>query len=133
VDLEACRALAGFHRGLRQFLAASDEAARAAGVTALQSQALLAVKAAQAGRIALGDLARELMLKSNAAVQMVDRLEAQALVLRVPSRTDGRVVDIELTPEGEGLIGALAATHLDHLARRKKPLADLLRRLKRAP
>lgn len=131
MDQDSIRTLAGFCRGLRQFLAFCEETARAAGVTALQYEALLAVKASQADRIALGELARELMLKSNAAVQMVDRLEAQALVSRAPSRTDGRVVDVVLTPKGDALIEALAASHLDHLARRRKPLADLLRRLKR--
>ena len=131
MDLEAFRALAGFHNALRQFLAFSEEAARGSGVTALQYQAMLAVKASRDGRIALGELARELMLKSNAAVQMVDRLEALELVARAPSRTDGRVVDVLLTPKGETLSDALAAAHLDHLARRRKPLADLIRHLKR--
>jgi len=130
LDQEKIRALADFRAALRRFLAFSEEAAVGAGVTSLQYQALLAIKAAGKDAIALGDLARELLLRSNAAVQMVDRLEAIGLVARVPSTTDRRSVNVALTEKGEALVTKLVMLHLEQLAKRKKQFADLLRQLK---
>ena len=130
MDHEKIRALAGFRAALRRFLAFSEEAAGSAGVTALQYQAMLAIKACGADAMPLGDLARELLLRSNAAVQMVDRLAAIGLVQRVPSTVDRRSVNIALTEKGEALVLKLVTLHLDQLAKRKKQFADLLRQLK---
>ena len=130
VDLEKIRALAGFRAALRRFLAFSEEAAGGAGVTTLQYQALLAIKACGTDAMPLGELARELLLRSNAAVQMVDRLVAIGLVERVPSTVDRRSVNVALTEKGEALVLKLVALHLDQLAKRKKQFADLLRQLK---
>lgn len=129
LDQEKIRALAGFRSALRRFLAFSEDATRETGVTSLQYQALLAIKAA-GGRMPLGDLARELLLKANAAVQMVDRLAAMDLAARSPSPDDRRAVDVSLTEKGDVLTIKLAALHLGQLAKRKKQLAGVLRQLK---
>lgn len=128
-DQEKIRALAGFRSALRRFLAFSEDAAREAGVTTLQYQALLAIKAAD-GRMALGELSRELLLKANAAVQMVDRLAAMDLVSRSPSPDDRRAVNVSLTEKGDALTIRLVALHLRQLAKRKKQFADILRQLR---
>jgi len=129
VDQDKLEALAGFRSALRRFLAFSEEATSLAGVTPQQYQALLAVGAA--GSLNVGVFARELLLKQNAAVQLIDRLAAQGLVERVPDADDRRSVQIALTPKGRALLIRLAGLHLDQLARRKKQFADILRRLKR--
>ena len=130
IDQDQIRALAGFRDALRRFLAFSEEAASDAGVTPLQYQALLAIKAAD-GRMTPGDLARELLIKANAGVQMVDRLEAMDLVARSPSPDDRRSVNVALTAKGDALTLELVAAHLDNLAKRRKQFADVLRQLKR--
>ena len=66
------QALAGFRNALRRFLAFSEEATAAAGVTTQQYQAMLAIKAAPTSAMAIADLAAELLLKPNSAVQLVD-------------------------------------------------------------
>jgi DNA-binding MarR family transcriptional regulator len=130
IDQDKIRALAGFRGALRRFLAFSEEAVSDAGVTSLQYQALLAIKAAD-GRMTPGDLARELLLKANAGVQMVDRLETMDLVARSPSPDDRRSVIVALTAKGDALTVGLVGVHLDNLARRRKQFAEILRQLKR--
>jgi len=129
VDQEKIRALAGFRSALRRFLAFSEEATGDAGVTPLQYQAVLAIKAAE-GAMPLGELAKELLLRANAAVQMVDRLAAMKLVVRTQAGADRRSVQVALTDEGDALVTRLAARHLDQLAKRRKQFADILRQLK---
>ena len=66
--------------------------------------------------IALGELAEKLSCVKSNATQMVDRLEADGLVRRVPDADDRRLVKAEVTPkgrerhaEGAALIEALEA------------------------
>ncbi|MBV8977379.1 MAG: MarR family transcriptional regulator [Alphaproteobacteria bacterium] len=130
VDHDKLVALAGFRAALRRFLAFSEEATIEAGITSQQYQALLAIGAAKGAALTLGALAQELLLKANAAVQLVDRLAAQDLVTRTRDEGDRRSVRIALTPKGRALLVKLAGLHLDQLSRRKKQFADILRRLK---
>ena len=124
-------ALAAFRHALRRFLAFSEEATGAAGITAQQYQALIAIKARPRGAMRLGQLADEMLLKKHGAVQLVDRMEAAKLVERRAAKTDARVVNVLLTEKGERIVQTLAALHLDQLARRKKQFADILRQMKR--
>ena len=130
VDREKIRALAGFRNALRRFLAFSEEATRGAGVSAQQYQAMLAIKAADGASLQVGALASEMLLKANAAVQLVDRLEAQGLVVRERSDGDRRAVLVSLTEAGDALVARLASLHLDQLTKRRKQFADVLRQLK---
>jgi DNA-binding MarR family transcriptional regulator len=68
-------ALAAFRHALRRFVAFSAEAARAAGLTPQQHQALLAIKGAP-GResLTVGEIAAHLLIRPNSAVELVDRL-----------------------------------------------------------
>ena len=132
VSQKQIEALAAFRSALRRFLAFSEEATGAAGVTAQQYQALVAIKARPRGTMRLGALADEMILKKHGAVQLVDRMEAARLVERRTAKTDARVVNIVLTEKGERLVQSLAALHLEQLSRRKKQLADILRQMKRA-
>ena len=131
VSQRQIEALAAFRHALRRFLAFSEEATGAAGITAQQYQALIAIKARPRGAMRLGELADEMLLKKHGAVQLVDRMEAAKLVERRAAKTDARVVNVLLTERGERIVQTLAALHLDQLARRKKQFADILRQMKR--
>jgi DNA-binding MarR family transcriptional regulator len=123
-------ALAGFRYALRRFLAASETISRQAGVTPQQYQALLAIKAWPEQAMAVKDLADQLLLTHQAAVQMLDRLARAGLAEREPSSEDRRSVIIRLTPRGETLLSDLAAQHLEAMLEQEPRLAESLRRLR---
>jgi len=130
IDQKKIRALAGFRNALRRFLAFSEEATRKEGVTAQQYQAILAIRARPHGSISVGELGEELLLKSNAAAQLVNRLSKMGLVKRQRSEASVRVVLVQLTETGENVLLRLAALHLEQLSKRKKQWADIVRQLK---
>src|SRR5262245_53741046 len=75
--------LAAFRYHLRQFLQFSEEAARSAGLTPRQHQALLAIKGfPERERVTIGELAEQLQIAHHSAVGLVDRLAAQHLIER---------------------------------------------------
>lgn len=67
-------------------------------------------------------LTRSSMVTSGAITQRLDRLEARGLVIRTPSETDGRVVDVSLTDAGRALIDQVVP---DHVATGRQLLAGL--------
>ena len=74
-------------------------------------------------------LAKEMMLKPNGAVQLVDRLEALGMVQRRSVSDDRRRVLITLTRLGNQLVEVLAAEHSAELVRQRPLLVESLRRL----
>lgn len=64
---------------------------------------------AAGGRLSLGELAERLACVKSNVTQLVDRLEAEALVQRVPDPTDRRSIHAELTEQGEAAFTAGAA------------------------
>ncbi|GAA0584856.1 MarR family transcriptional regulator [Streptomyces crystallinus] len=68
------------------------------------------------------ELMRSAMVTSGAVSQRLDRLEERGLVTRSPSPTDGRVVQVALTPEGHALIDRALP---DHLATEERLLTAL--------
>jgi DNA-binding MarR family transcriptional regulator len=109
------RDLADFRLHLRRFLAFSESTARSAGVTSQQYQAMLVIAARSDGGLPVKELAAELLLAPNGAVQLVDRMVRQDLVRREPSPTDGRSVLLMLTPRGTRTFRRLAANHMAEL------------------
>jgi DNA-binding MarR family transcriptional regulator len=109
-------ALAALRHALRRFLSFSQEAARSAGLTPQQHQALLAIKGFP-GRdyVSVGELAERLQLRHHSAVGLVDRLAGRKLLRRVPSRIDRRRVEVRLTARGEKVLELLSAVHLREL------------------
>jgi DNA-binding MarR family transcriptional regulator len=111
--------LAAFRYTLRRFLRFSEQAAAEAGLTAQHYQTMLVLRAGGDGvRLSINDLARQLLIKHNSAVGLVDRLVAQGLVARVRSTADRRKVELTLTARGAALLAKLAAAHrheLQHL------------------
>ncbi len=125
------KGLSGFRHALRRFLAASEVISRAAGVTQQQYQAMLAIKATDGGETTMGDLAEDLLLTPQAAVQLVDRLSKAGLAERTQSLDDRRVVRLSLTRQGDALIDALAERHLEEMLRQEPALRRSLNQLKR--
>ncbi len=104
--------LASLRHTMQRFLRFSADAARLAGLTPRQHQALLAIKGFP-GRdyVSVGELAGRLHLRHQSAVGLVDRLARRQLVRRQPSPTDRRRVEVRLTARGEMLIRRLSAAH----------------------
>lgn len=131
VSDEQLRTLARFRAALRRFLRFSEEAARAAGLTPQQHQALLALRGGADGPMTIGEIARELAVRHHSAVGMIDRLVAAGLVERIPSATDRRQVRVRLTEKGEATLVRLGGAHRDELRRIGPKLAALLEELER--
>jgi len=131
LDASVYEGLAGFRYALRQFLAFSEAATQAVGVTPQQYQALLVIKAHPEGAIMIRDLADQMLLQRHGAVQLIDRLVNAELVERKHSPTDGRSVLVSMTSNGAKLLDHLAANHLRELLKREPLLAESLKRLRR--
>ena len=86
--------LARFRSAIRRFLAFSEAETRSAGITTQQYQAMLAIKTHPRGTMMIKELAEELLLLPNSAVQLIDRLEAAGLAQRRESGSDRRGVSI---------------------------------------
>ena len=110
--------LAAFRHAMRAFLHFSDEAMAEVGLTGRHYQALLILRARPAGdAVTINDLAQLLFLKHNSTVGLVDRLAEGGLVVRKPSRTDRRKVELRLTERGSRLLVRLADRHHEELQR----------------
>ena len=82
---EDFQALAAFRAALRQFVRFSEEAAREAGLTPQQHQALVAIR----GHVGdepptVGELAEALQVKHHSAVGLVDRIVQRGFARRDP-------------------------------------------------
>lgn len=108
--------LLDFRVALRRFQRWSEDQAKDAGLTHVQHQLLVAVKG-HAGEEppTVGNLADYMLLRPHSTVELIDRTEAAGLVERLPDATDGRVVRIRLTADGESIVQRLARAHLDRL------------------
>ena len=108
--------LLAFRSRLRQFERWSEAQARAAGLTHVQHQLLVAVKGHPGHRPpTVSELAGYLLLRHHSTVELVDRAEAAGIVMRVPDLTDGRLVRVRLTARGEGILSDLTPAHLTEL------------------
>jgi DNA-binding MarR family transcriptional regulator len=119
--------LSAFRHALQQFLKFSEEAARAVGLTPTQHQALLAIKGFPGReRVTNGELAKRLHIKHHSAVGLINRLEAQGLVIRKKSDSDRREVYVTLTQRGADLIEQLTAVHQEELRQIAPQLSGVL-------
>jgi DNA-binding MarR family transcriptional regulator len=108
--------LLAFRVALRRFQHWSENQARAAGLTHVQHQLLVAVKGHPGGvPPAVGDLAGYLLLRHHSAVELVDRAEAAGLVRRCSDPGDARIVRVMLTGKGNRLVTELTQAHLAEL------------------
>lgn len=110
--------LASFRWALRRFLHFSEAATARVGLSGHQYQALLVVRAGLGGLpVTINDLARQLLIRHNSAVGMVDRLCALGLLERDRVVDDRRKVRLRLTRKGARVLGDLAAIHRQKLRR----------------
>ena len=128
LDQQDYAILASFRRSLRTFLAFSEDAARNAGLPPQQHQAILAIRGlSPAAGMSVNDLAEQLLLKPQTAVELVDRLEDAGLVRRERDETDRRRVLLTLTAKANRLLEKLSAEHLAQIRRDAPQLIALLR------
>ena len=109
-------ALARFRYELRKFQAFSKAAAKQAGLTPQQHQALLTVRGfSNPDPVSVGDLAEFLLIEPHTAVELVDRMTKLELLTRVVDNADGRRVLVKLTKEGEQRLQKLSESNLKEL------------------
>ncbi len=110
--------LAAFRSALRSFLHFSEAEAGRVGLSS-----------AEAGAPTINDLARQLFIKHNSAVGLVDRLVEQGLVRRRPVAEDRRKVCLSLTTKGRRVLARLARLHRAELRRVAPVMGRVLREL----
>ena len=110
--------LAQFRYQLRRFLRFSEEATRRKGVTPLQYQLMLQIKGFPGREWAtVVELAERLQAKHHGVVALISRCEKAGLVVRNVSRSDMRLVEVQLTGKGEHCLEQLARLHrAEHLS-----------------
>lgn len=124
--------LAEFRATLRRFISFSEVAARKAGLTPRQHQALLAIKGSPGkAPVSIGDLAEKLRLRHNTTVELANRLAAAKLVLRVADPVDKRRIWLKVASKGEARLATLSAIHLNDLRGMREVLQRLLRQIER--
>ena len=105
-----------FRVALRRFQRWSEDQARAAGLTHVQHQLLVAIRGHRGqDPPTVGDIAQYMLLRPHSTVELVDRAEAAALVRREPDSVDGRLVRVRLTAKGDGVLHELTEAHLVQL------------------
>ena len=123
------RVLARFRFALRVFLRFSEDAARAAGITANQHQLLLAVRGFPNGAPTISDVAEWLQLRHHSTVELIDRAAEAGLITRQADTEDRRRQRLALTPRGARVLASLSAAHEEELRRFREEMAEVLREL----
>ena len=126
-----------FKRVMQSIALQADRRLAGHGLTHVQWVPLMKLKLGQCATVAA--LARDLQTDAGAMTRSLDRLEAKGLVARVRSGTDRRVVNLELTQEGDRLaslvLPVLAEVFNEHLTGFSQDewqtLLSLLRRMAR--
>lgn len=126
--------LAAFRHALRRFLRFSEAAAARVGLTSQHYQAMLVVRGCPEDRhVTIAELAEQLLIKHNSAVELVDRLVEEDLIAREVSAVDRRKVELHLTQRGRQVLAQLAATHRRELQRIGPILEGFFAELSRPP
>lgn len=122
-------ALAEFRYALRCFLAFSEKAAAAAGLTPQQHQALLAISGCPTKRwLSVGEIADRLLLRHHSAVELVDRLAELGFVERRADAEDRRRIQVWVSKAGDRALRKLSSTHVEELQSILPTLHELLSR-----
>jgi DNA-binding MarR family transcriptional regulator len=123
------RALAEFRYHIRRYLEFSDESAKRAGLEPKQYQLLLAIRGLPlSDEPTVGTLAKQLRIRPNSTVELINRAEANKFVSR--HRVGGRVF-VRLTSQGEKVLESMVAERLEDLHVAGPGLVSALRRLMR--
>ena len=118
-------------------LAAIDGALRPLGLTFARYEALVLLSFSSRGSLPLGKMGERLMIHPTSVTNIVDRLEAQGFIRRVPHPTDRRTTLAEITDQGRKVVeeATKAVTEvsfaMDGLSEREiEQLIRLLRKLR---
>ena len=110
--------LAAFRHALRKFLRFSEDAAARAGLTMQHYHAMLVVRGCpEDERVTINDLAQQLLIRHNSAVELVDRLVKEDLLERETPTSDRRKVHLRMTMRGRQVLARLASMHRRELQR----------------
>lgn len=121
--------LAAFRYELRRFLQFSEQAAKSVGLTPQQHQALLAIRAAPTGALAIGELAEQLFVQPHSASELADRLIALDLLRREVAQDDRRRTCLRLTAMATERLDRMSTAHRAEVIRIRPTLTSILRRL----
>ena len=106
------RTLADFRFELRRFLHFSESAAVEEGLHPQQHQLLLQVAGApEDAVVTIAYAAKRLGLRHNSVVELVNRSEAEGLLLRTTDAEDQRRVLLKVTRKGKQALERLSADH----------------------
>lgn len=121
--------LLAFRISLRRFNRWSEDQAKAAGLTHVQHQLLVAIKG-HPGRLppTVSELADYLLLRHHSTVELIDRAETAGLVRRMADMRDARLVRVRLTTRGEQIVTELTSAHLVELHNLASVLDNLVAR-----
>lgn len=126
-------ALAELRYLLRKFLGFSEAAARKAGLTAQQHQALLAIHGFAGGAaVSIGALAERLNVRHHSVVGLVGRLASKGLVKRRRDPRDVRRVLLTLDAKGLKILAGLSHAHRAELRRVAPALRRILAEVQRS-
>ena len=81
-----------------------DEALRPHQLTFARYEALVLLSFTRTGSLPMGKMGERLMIHPTSVTNIVDRLEAQGLVRRLPHDRDRRTTLVEITDEGRQLV-----------------------------
>ncbi|MGA2593696.1 MAG: helix-turn-helix domain-containing protein [Bryobacteraceae bacterium] len=100
ISLGQFRALSEFRYQIRKFQHFSEKAARALGLEPQQHQLLLAIKGfdGKTHGPTIGYLAERLQVRHHSAVELIDRMQTNGMVLRRASEHDRRQVIVARIP-----------------------------------
>ncbi len=90
-------------RAQQVVLAAVDGALRPLGLTFARYEGLVLLLFSRRGALPLGKMGQRLMIHPTSVTNIIDRLEEQGLVRRIPHPTDGRTTLAEITDDGRRL------------------------------
>ena len=130
MSLDRIVEIADFQAALRRFVRHSDRIANQHGLTPQRYLLLLMIKGAadRSQSLTVGAAAERLQLGDNTATELINRAEANGLVRRKRSATDGRVVHLRLTADGDRRLEAV----LGDLDADRQRLENALRHLTRS-
>jgi len=121
------RLLTAWGDSLGGFMTASKAILKQARVTPAEYQALLSIRLrTRQEPMTMGALALHLHIRHNSAVTLVNRMTLHALVRRVPSNKDSRMVYLRLTAKGESVLRKLVSAHRHELDRIAPTLRKIL-------
>jgi len=136
---DAMAAATSIMRAQQMVLAAVDGALRPFGLTFARYEGLVLLLYSRKGVLPLGKMGQRLMIHPTSVTNIVDRLEQQGLIRRLPHPTDGRTTLAEITREGRAL-AARATVAVNQVSfglgelspRELRQLMQIIRKLRRS-